>query len=266
MKEYIRHIESVKSIRRAIGHAQDLKRIEEIDERLQGIDDAGHGHVTVASGSKFVSTQLIVGGLTQVVELSKKLVEMVKRLTTKKQLVAVQMEIKRVLTMEELPVNYTEGAAHDILEFDMEGDLESYMTREGNELLEVIHGYKAEGEIIFGMNKLQDETGCYTPWNLEDDSVHFFNTESPNRTPIQFSWHQIVGVHKILGHMAKKESVLLLDSVGVGKTLQALGVMMARCLWGIKGKFPPAFSECQFLFMTVRRLSATRGHMHPALP
>ena len=52
LKEYIRHIGAVKSIRRAIGHAEDLKRIEDIDERLQSIDDAGHGHVTVASGSR----------------------------------------------------------------------------------------------------------------------------------------------------------------------------------------------------------------------
>ena len=177
------------------------------------------------------------------IELSKKLVEMIKKLATKKQLVAVQMEIKRVLAMEEIPAQYTQAEAHEVLEFDIEGDLEHYKKHEGQQLLDEIHGYKETDGVIWGMNKFQDETACYTPWDKEDEAVHFFSTESPTRTPIQFSWHQIVGVHKILGHMVRKEAVLLLDSVGVGRTLQALGVMMARHVWGVKGKYPPAFGE-----------------------
>ena len=157
------------------------------------------------------------------------------------------MEIQRILQLEEVPVIFPPPLPPTLVEFDMDADLAVYKCCNTAELLAEIVGTTSEVSTIPGMNEWEDRSGAWTPWDDNAEARSFWESTSPHKQPIRLSWHQVVGVHKLLGHMLKKESILLADAVGVGKTLQAIAVIVAR-IWFIKffslhNQYPGPFRE-----------------------
>ena len=133
-----------------------------------------------------------------------------------------------------------------LVEFDIEADLAVYKTMSLQQLLDEIVG-KPGVRKIPGMNEWEDRTGAFTPWDENPEAKSFFASPSPHKKRIQLSWHQAVGVHKLLRHMLKNEGILLADAVGVGKTLQAIALVIARS-WFIKfhalhHRYPGSFGK-----------------------
>lgn len=96
-----------------------------------------------------------------------------------------------------------------------------------------------------GMPEKYDTTGVHNPVSDPD----FFNNP-PENSPIRdvdFKWHQLVGILKIMRNAFDGKPVLLMDSVGVGKTLQIIGVIALlpyyREVFRTTGSFPGEFSE-----------------------
>ena len=67
----------------------------------------------------------------------------------------------------------------------------------------------------------------YDPWSAEGQAL--LETESTER--LQLMWHQAVGVYRILSNLFEHKQMLVMDEVGVGKTIQAIGsIAMYRSL------------------------------------
>jgi hypothetical protein len=66
--------------------------------------------------------------------------------------------------------------------------------------------------------------------------------------PLTPRWHQLVGIIKIIHQGFKGEPLMLMDEVGVGKTLQLVGAVVIltffRDYYDKNGKFPGAFGKC----------------------
>ena len=60
-------------------------------------------------------------------------------------------------------------------------------------------------------------------------------------------WHQLVGIVKIMHHVIEGKPLLLMDQVGVGKTLQIVGAITTYALfhryYQANGKFPGEFGK-----------------------
>ncbi|KAI9060334.1 hypothetical protein FKP32DRAFT_1542386, partial [Trametes sanguinea] len=70
-------------------------------------------------------------------------------------------------------------------------------------------------------NKTTDSTGNEDPWTESGRQA----LASPNAADLKPFWHQWVGVLKIVDNMMGRKNLMLMDQVGVGKTLQAVGTL-----------------------------------------
>ncbi|KAH9851664.1 hypothetical protein C2E23DRAFT_732763, partial [Lenzites betulinus] len=71
------------------------------------------------------------------------------------------------------------------------------------------------------LSQLQDPIGELDPWSEEGLEALRRETAEP-LTPM---WHQMVGILKIMDNLFEGKNVLIMDEVGVGKTLQAVGAI-----------------------------------------
>ena len=111
--------------------------------------------------------------------------------------------------------------------------------------------------------------GSLLPGNREEQTrpniTHWdFTTNSTERTDAQAfqkakatpgytskliaKWHQLIGMLKITMNTFESKGLLLMDEVGLSKTVQIIGAMLIliyfRHYFGHTGDFPGAFSEC----------------------
>ncbi|KAI9068788.1 hypothetical protein FKP32DRAFT_1560979 [Trametes sanguinea] len=90
-------------------------------------------------------------------------------------------------------------------------------------------------------NEKQDPSGVHMPWSEEGRAA----LRSPEATDLAPFWHQWVGVLKITDNMMARKNVLLMDQVGVGKTMQAIGAIATyewlRLTYSQKGRYPDRF-------------------------
>ena len=63
-----------------------------------------------------------------------------------------------------------------------------------------------------------------SPWD-KDEWEKIVGT--PRVQPLSVRWHQAVGIYKMIENGIAEKPVLLMDDVGVGKTLQATGLITA---------------------------------------
>jgi hypothetical protein len=88
-----------------------------------------------------------------------------------------------------------------------------------------------------------DPNGAITPWSEEgqawlDNPLNEVSVLAPR-------WHQLVGILKMIDRALLGEPVMLMDGVGLGKTMQAVGVIV--CLahyhdyYKMYGMFPGKF-------------------------
>ncbi|KAL7281844.1 hypothetical protein ACG7TL_005167 [Trametes sanguinea] len=92
-------------------------------------------------------------------------------------------------------------------------------------------------------NQKQDPSGIHLPWSAEGRAA-LGSEEATDLTPF---WHQWVGVLKIIDNMMARKNVLLMDQVGVGKTMQAIGAIATyewlRLTYNQKGRYPDRFAK-----------------------
>lgn len=87
--------------------------------------------------------------------------------------------------------------------------------------------------IIPGMKRHVDPTGGCTGW-FEDDGfdtevAKFGRNESSRVTAFRMSWHQLAGIVRMLQLAFEGLPAFIMDEVGVGKTLQAIGFIAVLC-------------------------------------
>lgn len=96
-------------------------------------------------------------------------------------------------------------------------------------------------------NIKQDPTGVRDPWNAVDQEWYAIPTNGVLFGP---HWHQLVGILRMLERFFKGDSTLLMDEVGLGKTIQVVGliVMVAyfREYFIIHNRFPGKFGTSSF--------------------
>ncbi|OSC96331.1 hypothetical protein PYCCODRAFT_1379379 [Trametes coccinea BRFM310] len=94
-------------------------------------------------------------------------------------------------------------------------------------------------------NQKQDPAGIHLPWS-EEGRAALHSDEATELAPF---WHQWVGVLKITDNMMAHKNVLLMDQVGVGKTMQAIGAIATyewlRLTFKQKGRYPDRFGKFQ---------------------
>ncbi|KAI9057595.1 hypothetical protein FKP32DRAFT_1583634 [Trametes sanguinea] len=92
-------------------------------------------------------------------------------------------------------------------------------------------------------NKKTDSTGNEDPWT-ESGRKALASSSAADLKPF---WHQWVGVLKIVDNMMDRKNLMLMDQVGVGKTLQAVGTL-AMYEWlrvnkETRGQYPARFRK-----------------------
>lgn len=101
------------------------------------------------------------------------------------------------------------------------------------------------GKSIPLLNDKQDLCGTYDPW--VDTGREWFSIPE-NGHPLVPKWHQLVGISKMLDNFFSSKPTLLMDDVGLGKTLQVVGFFAMLALYRDhhekNGYFPGKFSKC----------------------
>lgn len=84
------------------------------------------------------------------------------------------------------------------------------------------------------------------PWSVEGQAWLKDNKNATHQ-PLRPRWHQLIGIYRTVERVFKKQPMLLMDSVGLGKTMQVLGAIACLAyfhqVYEIKDKFPGDFGE-----------------------
>jgi SNF2 family DNA or RNA helicase len=101
-------------------------------------------------------------------------------------------------------------------------------------------------------NKKMDPDGQHDPWTEEG---HNWFEQSENGIPLQLRWHQLVGVVKMMENAFLGKPILLMDGVGLGKTIQ-VAAFLALLIWfreyyQVHGKFPGKFGAYDPFFLVL---------------
>lgn len=97
-----------------------------------------------------------------------------------------------------------------------------------------------------GFNTREDPTGRIDPWSTE--GVRYLADPNSDAIPFGPQWHQLLGATGMLLRKFRGRGTLLMDEVGVGKTMQVIIVQMMliylRSYKEAHGTYPPLFSKC----------------------
>lgn len=92
-------------------------------------------------------------------------------------------------------------------------------------------------------NTKQDPIGELDPWSEAGQAA----LEHESATPLAPKWHQWVGILKMMDNMFDGKNILVMDEVGVGKSLQAVGAIAMyeyqRLYYKSSGLHAPRFGE-----------------------
>lgn len=101
-----------------------------------------------------------------------------------------------------------------------------------------------EDEALANFNQFIDPINAADPWI--NSSWQDPNQSHPDRTSLRPHWHQLVGILKMLNDIWQGKPIMLMDGVGLGKTLQVVGVMALlvyyRAVKAQTGDYPGIFS------------------------
>jgi SNF2 family DNA or RNA helicase len=127
-------------------------------------------------------------------------------------------------------------------EIDWSEGVEEYQDTSSDELWAMLG--RPEKSVPF-FNLKQDTESRRDPWT--DEGVKWLQVPS-NGEPLTLRWHQLVGVLKLVENAFLGRPVLLMDGVGLGKTIQ-VAAFIAFLTWyrdyfTAHGKFPGRFGQC----------------------
>jgi hypothetical protein len=104
-------------------------------------------------------------------------------------------------------------------------------------------------ETIPFFNRRQDPYGLHDPWT--EEGKEWFD-DVQNGDTLTLRWHQQVGVTKMLMNASAGKPILLMDGVGLGKTIQStslIALLAYYCgYYATHGSFPGVLSESQGVF------------------
>ncbi|KAG2352397.1 hypothetical protein BDR07DRAFT_1248544, partial [Suillus spraguei] len=139
---------------------------------------------------------------------------------------------------DEVAVDFTEGI--DVS--DWKSGVEEYDKCSEDDLWECLG--LSEKRLPFFQAR-SDPDAAIDPWS-EEGQRWLDDTTSPTQS-LAPRWHQLVGILRLIDRFLDGEPVMLMDGVGVGKTMQAVGLI--ACLAHYRehyrkhGKFPGKFSQ-----------------------
>ena len=97
-----------------------------------------------------------------------------------------------------------------------------------------------------GFNTREDPTGKIDPWLPE--GVRYLTDPNSGAIPFGPQWHQLLGATGMLLRKFRGRGTLLMDEVGVGKTMQIIVLQMfliyLRSYREAHDSYPPLFSKC----------------------
>lgn len=102
-------------------------------------------------------------------------------------------------------------------------------------------------------NLYEHPNGEFDPWSTEFDTWldEQENSNDPEWRELTPRWHQLVGILKMLINTFEGRPVLLMDEVGVGKTMQVLGYIAMRAFLyeahNAHGRYPGVFGKSLLL-------------------
>jgi hypothetical protein len=115
-------------------------------------------------------------------------------------------------------------------------------------------------QVLPFFNSYSDPDGIRNPWEHEE----LFRTPA-NVVPFSPRWHQLIGILRLVQRAFEGEPMLLMDEVGIGKSLQVIAVPVVlayfREFYDKHSRFPGAFGESR------RLLSANHTNvavLHPS--
>ncbi|TBU56480.1 hypothetical protein BD310DRAFT_768052, partial [Dichomitus squalens] len=95
-----------------------------------------------------------------------------------------------------------------------------------------------------GFNEVEDPTGALDPWDNKKWEAFIKKGQG---VPFAPRWHQLVGVVKMMRQLIEGRPLLLMDQVGIGKTLQVVGTLCMyvafRRHFARYGRFPGHFGK-----------------------
>lgn len=99
-------------------------------------------------------------------------------------------------------------------------------------------------------NKFEDPDGLHDIW---EDRAWFKNNQQ-KCTELRPRWHQLIGMYKMLRNIFDNKPTLLMDEVGLGKTIQVVGVISLLASYfsawenpTTPQRFPGDFGKCKHL-------------------
>lgn len=126
---------------------------------------------------------------------------------------------------------------------DWETGVEAWQQQSPSALYQLL-GLK-EHEAFANFNDFIDPVSARDPW--ADGAWQKPSTVDPHRKPLQPHWHQLVGILKMLDEVWNGKPIMLMDGVGLGKTLQVASVMALlvyyRAVKAKTGNYPGMFSK-----------------------
>ncbi|CAL1698687.1 unnamed protein product [Somion occarium] len=208
LKQYLRDSSKLMRLYKMFGDEAAEKELEEQRERLSqiraclGVDEEGKSTGT----------------------MSKALREALLRLAGDHDIAEVERELE-----VQLDVLDGEGAGVPMMNVDesvvieWESGTEDYQGWSERDVRNAL-GLEEEGFPSF--NEFIDENGVKTPWT---DAAWFARPyvegENDGRVKLSPKWHQLIGIFKMLKNAFEGHPLMLMDEVGLGKTLQVIGVM-----------------------------------------
>ncbi|PSS32203.1 hypothetical protein PHLCEN_2v2030, partial [Hermanssonia centrifuga] len=160
------------------------------------------------------------GGSTK---LSKSLKEAIKFLATSNEIAQVTLSIEQILEeMNDINLDALLDGLEDVEIGDLEWEegIENYRNRTVEQAFAEL-GITQNSFPSF--NQYCDANGCVDPWSAEWD--HFLNDPQSVKEAIIPRWHQVIGVRKMVDMFFDQSPLLLMDQVGIGKTMQLVGLI-----------------------------------------
>lgn len=174
--------------------------------------------------------------------LPKTLVEALTLLANDAQVVRFARELEELVSEEGNEIDEAEAIEHDAYDPAQWGTgVEMYEQMSEDQLWEAL-GRGAEKTVPF-FNTEQFVTGAYDPWTEEGAKEM---ARGVGLAPLAPMRHQLVGIYAMLAHAFEGLPTLLMDGVGVGKTMQVVGFICFltwfQQYYAKNRRFPGAFS------------------------
>ncbi|KAG1798808.1 P-loop containing nucleoside triphosphate hydrolase protein [Suillus variegatus] len=229
IRTYLKKLESLVTL---LSLFKDEETAEKLDQRREQVN------VMLAAAKKDPAK------VESIARLPKSLRDALDKLATEEEVKELEILIESTLGAmvppdgDEVVIDFTEN----INVSDWKSGVEEYDECSEDDLWE--HLGLPEKKLPFFQTRT-DPDAALDPWSEEGQQwLDNPQSQAQNLAP---RWHQLVGILRLIDRVLDGEPVMLMDGVGVGKTMQAVGLI--ACLahyrehYKKRGKFPGKFAQ-----------------------